>query len=432
MQKKSQVTTSMLVGIIILIAIGLIIFSNQIKLKETGLEQVLDLPFEVQPVNQFIQNCLSLIVEDGIKFVSAQGGYYQVSEPKIDDAFFKVPYYFHLDQDLFPAKDVIEQELNKFISDEFSVCVDNLNVFRDQGYQFDFGELKVVSSLDKTVNVRVDFPVNIKKDTFNGKIERFNHNIEFDFERIYWILLNFALEHKKNPNFVPLAALADSAYSNDFRFEVVDYPEDSIVYNFLFNNTGLKDTYIFSFGAKYDWSDLGIEDKKVEINSIGSQEAFVGEEFSYQVNAKGENIKFSDFSTILDIDSNTGLIKFTPTNEQGGKHFVMVKASNNEGNSDSKIFELNVKDAGREPVIEHIPDFKINVGESFLYTVIAADPDEDEVFYLDDSDLFNINPVTGLIDFTTTGDMKGEHLVKIIAVDVTGLTDTEEFELAIE
>ncbi|PKP57092.1 hypothetical protein CVT91_11440 [Candidatus Atribacteria bacterium HGW-Atribacteria-1] len=57
------------------------------------------------------------------------------------------------------------------------------------------------------------------------------------------------------------------------------------------------------------------------------------------------------------------------------------------------------------PVITHIPDATVTVGETFTYPVEAADPDEDALIYsltTNPSTDMTINDTTGLISWTPT------------------------------
>lgn len=228
--------------------------------------------------------------------------------------------------------------------------------------------------------------------------------------------------------------MTEIAYNNNLSFEIDNFGDGLIAYTIIFNESRLGgEPYIFSFGAKYEWDYLkNNASKKVEIIPIEKQEAYVGYEFFYQIKSRGSDITYSDYSKILEVEQSTGIIKFTPSNKHAGNHFVIIKAEDNDGNSDTEIFELSVIEGSNEPYIYYIPDFKVSVGDIFNYNVNGSDPDNDTIFYLDDSNLFDINIATGLINFKAEEYMKGKHLINISLTDTNGLTDTETFELVIE
>lgn len=429
--KKSQIAIFILLGIVLLIAVSFVIYTkNETKKIE---EEIIDLPLEMQPIKLFVDSCIKQTSEEGIDFISLQGGYYDVPEPNVNEFIFEVPYYFYSGQNNFPQKDAIQEELGRYIEDNLNYCLNNFLVLKEQGYEIEQGNIEAdVKFIQNRILVNLEYPLTIKRQDTEFRLEKFISNIDFDFDYIYNILTEIKDEQIKNINHVPIGALSDIAYYYDFTFEVVDYPNGSVLYVLIFNDIGLnEESYIFSYSVKY--SSFGsVTDDKVQIEEIEDQIAYAEYEFSYQVRASGDNLKFSDVSFLFDINESSGEIRFTPTNEQGGKHYVMVGAEDNEGNSDTKMFELEVKDYNRKPYIEIIPDFIIDVNQLFYYKVNATDPDGGIIFYSDNSDLFDIDMLTGEIQFTTTEDMKGTHLINITAVDIKGLVDVEEFELEVE
>lgn len=435
--KKSQIAIFILLGIVLLIAVSFIVYTkNETKKIE---EELIDLPLEIQPIKLFVDSCIKQTSEEGIDFISLQGGYYDVPEPNVNEFIFEVPYYFYSGQNNFPQKDAIQEELGRYIEDNLNSCLNNFLVLKDQGYEIEQGSIEADTKfIQNRVLVNLEYPLTIKKQDTEFKLEKFISTIDFDFNHIYEILIDIQNEQQKHMNAMPLGALSDLAYYYNFSFEIYNNKGEDKIYSLIFNETHfLKNPYIFSFAVKYDldWS----EENPVKIFEIPDQIGYAGYEFTYQVEAEGNELRYHDYSLLFDINESTGEIKFIPTNEHGGKHFVMIKAEDSEGNNDTKMFELEVKEYNRKPYIESIPDFTIGVNQLFYYKVNASDPDGDIIFYSDNSDLFDIDMLTGEIQFTTTEDMKGTHLINITAVDIgitvvgiKGLVDIEEFKLEVE
>ena len=68
-----------------------------------------------------------------------------------------------------------------------------------------------------------------------------------------------------------------------------------------------------------------------------------------------------------------------------------------------------------EPNISDIPDFNIECGDSFYYDVNYTTYCHEEMngVFADDASFFEINPETGVINFTATGDDLGMHKINI-------------------
>jgi hypothetical protein len=88
-------------------------------------------------------------------------------------------------------------------------------------------------------------------------------------------------------------------------------------------------------------------------------------------------------------------------------------------------------DENHDPIIESIDDDRARCGKRFRLQVEADDVDNDDLTYLDDSDLFDIDEDTGLISFVPSCRDKGTYDITIEVRDGHGGSDTERFELKI-
>ncbi len=82
------------------------------------------------------------------------------------------------------------------------------------------------------------------------------------------------------------------------------------------------------------------------------------------------------------------------------------------------------------PVIEPIEEQYAFSGEHFLLQAIASDYEGDKITFSDDSDLFDINSQSGLIEFTATKKQVGLHHITVTASDGE-LSSAADFNLLI-
>jgi len=68
------------------------------------------------------------------------------------------------------------------------------------------------------------------------------------------------------------------------------------------------------------------------------------ENFYYKINASGYNLSFNDYTSLFDINNKTGVINFTPTEEEIGNHSVWISLKDKFGNEDYAEFEMQVKE----------------------------------------------------------------------------------------
>lgn len=87
------------------------------------------------------------------------------------------------------------------------------------------------------------------------------------------------------------------------------------------------------------------DDKKPGLGELTQLDAYVGEEFRYMVRAVDEDygeLVFSDDSELFDI-SKEGIIKFTPSAEMVGDHYVTIIVKDKFGRGEVRIVPLIIR-----------------------------------------------------------------------------------------
>jgi hypothetical protein len=171
-----------------------------------------------------------------------------------------------------------------------------------------------------------------------------------------------------------------------------------------------------------------------ELEFIGELIATEDQPFYHQVNVtdvdSGDTLSFYDDSELFDIDLNTGVISFTPSNTDVGTYTVKITVSDYEGLTDYESITFRVLNVNAPPAIDEddvliLSDaVSLSVGEIFTYQINAFDEDtEDTLIFSDDTDLFDIDPTTGEIAFTPEKKDVGMHIVEITVTDEDGDSD---------
>ena len=140
----------------------------------------------------------------------------------------------------------------------------------------------------------------------------------------------------------------------------------------------------------------------------------------------------------MSIDAATGLIQWTPTNAQVGNGLgnqVTVTAMDNKGAADSQEFTIavaNVNDPPQPPLPPATTP-KIAAGALYTYQVQAVDIDGDPLTYSLEvaPDGMTINSSTGLIEWTPAASDLGDHTVRVIITDPSGVSVPFEFTLSV-
>jgi hypothetical protein len=192
---------------------------------------------------------------------------------------------------------------------------------------------------------------------------------------------------------------------------------------------------VSSFGSRYQkaitheavgFVGLCVDNNPI-IVPIGNQTAYIHELFSYDVNttvANDANITFYDSTPLFDINNRTGLISFTPVYENDGIYSINISVvSNCNVLRDVEPMTLIVEHRNRPPVLDEIPDQAMNQSDLFIYDVNATDPDNDTLFFGDNTTMFQINSNTGLIYFSPNQQDVGNQSVMIWVLDGRGGID---------
>jgi hypothetical protein len=194
-------------------------------------------------------------------------------------------------------------------------------------------------------------------------------------------------------------------------------------------------------GASTDVSKLVINIKPINdppvIEPIDNLTAVEDELFKFQVQADdidSQNIYFVDSTELFDIDPDTGLISFVPTNEDVGVHNITISASDGDiSASHSVTFFLTIININDKPTLTLTSvEWNAKVDEIFTFKVQARDIDvNDKLTFSDNTDLFDIDPLTGEINFKPSQDDEGKHKIRISVSDGNS-TISQEIILVIE
>ncbi len=109
----------------------------------------------------------------------------------------------------------------------------------------------------------------------------------------------------------------------------------------------------------------------------------------------------------MTIDNVTGLIQWTPNDQQLGSHQVEVRVSDSGGLSDLQSFQIDVAGLNVAPVITSLPVTTATEGSLYSYDVEATDADGDPISYalISMPTAMSIDAQTGLINWLPDASM---------------------------
>jgi subtilisin-like proprotein convertase family protein len=221
--------------------------------------------------------------------------------------------------------------------------------------------------------------------------------------------------------------------SSDFYEEAIDGNWTFEIWDHARRDTGTLNSWSLTIAAQLD-------NLPPEINSTPVTTATEDAAYSYDVDATdpdvGDALTFSlDTAPAgMSINASSGLISWTPTNEQVGGNPVLVRVTDAGSAYDTQSFSINVANTNGNPVITSNPVLEAAEDSLYEYDVDANDPDVGDVltFSLDVAPAgMTIDTISGLIGWTPTGAQNGDQDVTVRVTDAGSLFDTQAFTISV-
>lgn len=185
MKEKGQLTTFIIIGLVLLLVIVLTIYFLQYKPTVPPIK----VDENILPVYTQVYSCIKSLAIEGINRLGLQGGYINIPPfiknnhfAKIDltsSGSFSIPYWYYEGKSRIPSAQQMKTELSLYVKDKLKDCVDfkALENFEVE----ETGELKVNTFFeDKEVVVDVKWPLRIK--TLDKIYDQENYRAEINVE----------------------------------------------------------------------------------------------------------------------------------------------------------------------------------------------------------------------------------------------------------
>ena len=249
MNKKGQITIFIIIGIVLLIAFGLIIF---LKVKVTSSVEN-TFRTNTESIEYYIKNCIKISAEESIMYTASQGGYANTKEPLYNFYWREIPYYMYENENTMPTKQTIEEEISRYIDYRLPLCLSNLTNFEEQGYDIMIGEPEsktIISAND--VFTEVNYPIEIKKENFIKKLDKFNTKTPVRLGEIYDVIYDLTEEQIADPDYICISCMTEKCIENEFKIETTVQESGTIVYLLIDESSRINDMpFIIIYAYKY-------------------------------------------------------------------------------------------------------------------------------------------------------------------------------------
>jgi len=254
MIKRGQVTIFIIIAVLIIAAVGGIVFIENIK-------KAAESP-EVKEVSGFVSDCLQQTSEDAVITIGDQGGYYNIPERANYFLFFPKPYYIYETQNFVPIKATLEKELGSYIEDNIDICLDDFEALTRQGYTIKkAGSNKATVRIDgrsNTVSVSAKVPVSVSKGNTTNLVTDFSAGVmPVRFETLLKASSDIAKSETIDPRTICITCIQEIAQNYSLQVTITDTDDrNEFIYTLIdeqSNFTGLP--FEYSFAARYKFPD---------------------------------------------------------------------------------------------------------------------------------------------------------------------------------
>ncbi|WP_417538936.1 putative Ig domain-containing protein [Marinobacter sp.] len=175
------------------------------------------------------------------------------------------------------------------------------------------------------------------------------------------------------------------------------------------------------------------------ISSTPSESATQGVGYIYQILASdpdGDALSYHlDSAPVgVQIDSNTGLVEWTPGRDDVGNQQIVIGVEDPLGLRATQLWTVQVAKVNEAPRITSSPVGFARVGQAYEYAVKAADPDPTDtlIYVLGTAPAgMLIDSATGVISWTPADSQAGQNPVSVTVEDPSGLSDEQSFSIEV-
>lgn len=202
-KKRGQITVFIVIGLILLLSVSLFFVARywQSRVEVAA-------PEDIQPVVDYIQQCLDYTARDGITLAGIQGGYITVPEEISQNPFnhlpliegFQIPYWYYNGQNKIPSLQTIEKEISGYIDENIESC---FNFPALEGYVItpQGSPLSEVSINEEDVTVVMNFPVTIIRNARSYDWNDYKVGLDVKFKEVYDTAIDI-LEYENTATFL--------------------------------------------------------------------------------------------------------------------------------------------------------------------------------------------------------------------------------------
>ena len=249
---KGQVTTFIIFALMIIAIIAGYYLLKSENLNLAGKKKINP---EIQPVYDYVDNCLKETGREAIEIIGLAGGYYQLPELSID---LGIPYYMHEKIDYTPSKEKIEEQISFYVNDNLNDCINNFENFPD--FLISSDNMKIETGIeDDKVVLDLDYRLSVKKGEESYLIEKFSSEIPVRLGIVYGVAKNIVANEIKDSMYICFDCIDYFSEKYDLKVNLFSYNDNDVIFTIIDENSEIngKD-FVFNFVNKYEQAEIGV------------------------------------------------------------------------------------------------------------------------------------------------------------------------------
>jgi hypothetical protein len=322
MFKKGEVTTFIIIGILVLAAFALVLYLRQAQIAQIPAEEVV--PEDVKPIQLFVDECIQKTAVPGIYLLGEQGGYITPPENSFITTRYTIGYGFSSNKTTLPSIEEMQQQISEYLQQMLPVCTAKFETFTNEGMQINEGNISVETRIfQDDILLSINYPISILKNEKENKLQNFVTRVPVRLGRDYNAASQIIRENQDG------FAITDIIFP-DMDVSLLPAAADTLVVSILDEKSVIEnDSFVFMFA--YELST----NRKPVLDEIPNPVFMSGEEMYLQVNATdtdGDKIIYSTNSTEFKMNPDSGEI--TGTAPAVGNYDVKIIAEDGNGGRD--------------------------------------------------------------------------------------------------
>lgn len=241
MNKRGQIAIFVIIAVLVII--GILIFFIVKSKQPSSSTQISE--NDKEEIRNYVQQCIDKNLEDGINFVSFQGGYALLNEPFFETNLTSAAYGFFRGERTLPSKQRVADEISDYVKAFTYFCINNSNFALDiSAYNFD----SQTTIMNNYVKLDVNFPITISDENESVKLsEKYSSKINSPLGSLYNTASEIVDLEVKDPQNVNLTYMINSPY----KIIAVSYEPKTILYIISDVNETSGDVSLFRFANEF-------------------------------------------------------------------------------------------------------------------------------------------------------------------------------------